>query len=72
MPKCLSKFEQEITEFHSEFNNVILFGGLKPGGVGAQMDVSVLGMLLAFFIGWVQGGWHSFVFVLQFFFFWLN
>ena len=58
MPKCLSKFEQEITEFHSEFNNLITFGGLKPGGVGAQMNVSALGMLLAFFIGRVQGGWH--------------
>ena len=55
-PKCLSKFEQEITEFHSEFNNLITFGSLKPGGVGAQMNVSALGMLLAFFIGQVQGG----------------
>jgi hypothetical protein len=58
-PKCLSKFEQEITDFHSEFNNVFTFGGLEPGGVGAQMNVSALGKLLSFFIGRVQGGWHS-------------
>jgi hypothetical protein len=57
-PKCLSKFEQEITDFHSEFNNVFTFGGLEPGGVGAQMNVSALGKLLSFFIGRVQGGWH--------------
>jgi hypothetical protein len=58
-PKCLSKFEQEITDFHSEFNNVFTFGGLEPGGVGAQMNVSALGKLLSFFIGRVQGGWHT-------------
>ena len=59
MPKCLSKFEQEITDFHSEFNNVFTFGGLEPGGVSAQMNVSALGKLLSFFIGRVQGGWHT-------------
>jgi hypothetical protein len=59
MPKCLSRFEQEITDFHSDFNNVFTFGGLEPGGVGAQMNVSALGKLLSFFIGRVQGGWHS-------------
>ena len=59
MPKCLSKFEQEITDFHSDFNNVFTFGGLEPGGVGAQMNVSALGQLLSFFIGRLQGGWHS-------------
>jgi hypothetical protein len=58
-PKCLSKFEQEITDFHSDFNNVFTFGGLKPGGVSAQMNVSALGELLSFFIGKAQGGWHS-------------
>ena len=58
-PKCLSKFEQEITDFHSEFNNVFTFGGLEPGGTSAQMNVSALGQLLSFFIGRVQGGWHS-------------
>jgi hypothetical protein len=58
-PKCLSKFEQEITDFHSDFNNVFTFGGLEPGGVSAQMNVSALGELLSFFIGRVQGGWHS-------------
>ena len=50
-PKCLSKFEQEITDFHSNFNNVFTFGGLEPGGVSAQMNVSALGELLSFFIG---------------------
>ena len=59
MPKCLSKFEQEIMDFHSEFNNVFSFGGLEPGGVSAQMNVSALGQLLSFFIGRVQGGWHT-------------
>ena len=59
MPKCLSKFEQEITDFHSNFNNVFTFGGLEPGGVSAQMNVSALGELLSFFIGKVQGGWHT-------------
>ena len=58
-PKCLSKFEQETTDFHSEFNNVFTFGGLEPGGVSAQMNVSALGELLSFFIGRVQGGWHT-------------
>ena len=58
-PKCLSKFEQEITDFHSEFNNVFTFGGLGPGGTSAQMNVSALGQLLSFFIGRVQGGWHT-------------
>jgi hypothetical protein len=58
-PKCLSKFEQEITDFHSEFNNVFTFGGLEPGGVSAQMNVSALGEQLSFFIGRVQGGWHT-------------
>ena len=58
-PKCLSKFEQEITDFHSNFNNVFTFGGLEPGGVSAQMNVSALGELLSFFIGRVQGGWHT-------------
>lgn len=42
-PKCLSKFEQEIMDFHSDFNNVFTFGGLEPGGVSAQMNVSALG-----------------------------
>lgn len=59
VPKCLSKFEQEITDFHSQFNNVFTFGGLEPGGTSAQMNVSALGQLLSFFIGRVQGGWHS-------------
>lgn len=59
VPKCLSKFEQEITDFHSEFNNVFTFGGLEPGGTSAQMNVSALGQLLSFFIGRVQGSWHS-------------
>ena len=35
MPKCRSKFEQEITYFHSNFNNVFTFGGLELGGVSA-------------------------------------
>ena len=50
-PKCLSKFKQEITDFHSEFNNVFTFGGLELGGVSTQVNVSVLGEQLSFFIG---------------------
>jgi hypothetical protein len=60
VPKCLSKFEQQITDFHSEFNNMITFGGLEPGAASTQMNVSsALGQFLAFFIGQVQGGWHT-------------
>ena len=59
MPKFLSKFEQEITDFHSEFNNIFSFGGLEPDRVSAQMNVSALGQLLSFFIGQVQGVWHT-------------
>jgi hypothetical protein len=59
VPKCLSKFEQDITDFHSKFNNMITFGGLEPGATSAQMNVSALGQFLSFFIGEVQGGWHT-------------
>lgn len=54
-PKCLSKFEQEITDFHSKFNNVFTFGGLEPSGTSAQMNVSALGQLLSFFY-WKSSG----------------
>ncbi|KDR65625.1 hypothetical protein GALMADRAFT_162429 [Galerina marginata CBS 339.88] len=54
MPKCLSKFEQEITDFHSEFNNVITFGGLEPGGVESR-EVGTATCLTIF----VGGPWRT-------------
>jgi len=59
MPKSISKFEFDILDFHSNFNNVVSFGGLTPNGTGCQMNVSSLGKTLAEYIGSVQGGWHS-------------
>lgn len=59
MPKCLSKFESEMAAFHTEFNNIICFGGLGPNGTGLQMNVSALGRILSHYIGLVQGGWHE-------------
>lgn len=59
MPKSISKFEFDIMDFHSNFNNVVSFGGLTPNGTGCQLNVSSLGKSLAEYIGNVQGGWHS-------------
>jgi hypothetical protein len=58
-PKCVSKFEHDITEFHSEYNNIFSFGGLKPNGSSVQMNVSSLGKLLDIAIGEIQGKWHT-------------
>ena len=58
MPKCISKFEMEITDFHSEWNNVVSSGGLEPNGTSVQMNVSSLGQILEEAIGHLQGKWH--------------
>lgn len=57
MPLCLSKFEFEISDFHSEINNVMSFGGLMPNGTSCQMNSSSLGKNLEM-IG-KQGSWHT-------------
>jgi len=59
MPKSISKFEFDILDFHSNFNNVVSFGGLTPNGTGCQLNVSSLGESLAEYIGSIQGGWHT-------------
>lgn len=58
MPKCISKFEQEITDFHFEWNNVVSSGGLEPNATSVQMNVSSLNCSLQEAIGSVQGQWH--------------
>jgi hypothetical protein len=47
MPLYLSKFEFEISDFHSEINNVMSFGGLMPNGTSCQMNLSSLGKNLS-------------------------
>ena len=58
MPKSISKFEQEITDFHSEWNNVVSSGGLEPNATSVQMNVSSLNCSLQDAIGSIQGQWH--------------
>lgn len=58
MPLCLSRFEFEITDFHSQINNVMSFGGLMPCGTGCQLNSSSLGKNLSEMIG-AQGSWHT-------------
>ena len=55
---CISKFEFEIGDFHSEINNVMSFGGLMPNGTSLQMNSSSLGKILLEMIG-EQGSWHT-------------
>ncbi|KAJ6563441.1 hypothetical protein DFH09DRAFT_1279006 [Mycena vulgaris] len=59
LPRSLSKFEYDVTEAHSELNNVVSFGGLEPNGTSCQMNVSSGGFDLAHFIGGHQGSWHT-------------
>lgn len=59
MPKCLSRFENEIWDFHMDLNNVFSFGGLGPNGSSVQLNVSSLGINLNKAIGIVQGFWHA-------------
>ena len=58
MPLCVSKFEFEIADFHSEINNVMSFGGLAPSGTSVQLNSSSLGKTLSEMIG-AQGSWHT-------------
>jgi len=58
MPLCISKFEFEIIDFHSEINNVLSFGGLSPAGTSVQFNNSSLGHILWELIG-DQGSWHT-------------
>lgn len=57
MPKCISKFEMEITDFQSIFNNVFGFGGLGPNGTSVQLNVSSVNIKLGVSLG-PQGGIH--------------
>jgi hypothetical protein len=59
LPRSLSKFEYDVTEAHSELNNIVSFGGLEPNGTSCQMNVSSGGFDLAHFIGGHQGSWHT-------------
>lgn len=57
-PKCVSKLEFELLEFHSRFNNVFSFGGLEPNGTSCQLNVSsTLKGILRARLG-DQGDWH--------------
>jgi hypothetical protein len=57
LPKCISKFEYDIGEFHHQINNVVGFGGIEPNGTSTQFNVSCLGDNLLDSIG-RQGSWH--------------
>ncbi|KAF5309401.1 hypothetical protein D9619_012397 [Psilocybe cf. subviscida] len=57
MPKCISKFEMEITDFQSVFNNVFGFGGLGPNGTSVQLNISSVNIKLGESLG-AQGGLH--------------
>jgi len=57
MSKSTSKFEMAMADFHSEYNNVLSFGGLEPGPTSCQFNVSSLGKLLQELLGY-QGFWH--------------
>lgn len=58
LPKCLSKFEHDILDFHLDYNNVFSFGGLEPNGSSVQLNVSSIGKVLDRAIGDYQGFWH--------------
>jgi hypothetical protein len=58
MPLCVSKFEFEIGDFHSDINNVMSFSGLMPNGTSCQLNSSSLGKTLLEMIG-AQGSWHT-------------
>lgn len=59
LPRSISKFEHDVTEAHSELNNVVSCGGLEPNATSVQMNVSSGGYDLAHFIGTHQGSWHT-------------
>ncbi|PPQ76035.1 hypothetical protein CVT24_006695 [Panaeolus cyanescens] len=59
LPKCISKFEYDICDFHADFTNIFSSGGLEPAATSVQMNVSSLGEDLASSIGEIQGKWHT-------------
>jgi hypothetical protein len=59
LPRSISKFEHDVTEAHSELNNIVSAGGLDPNTTSTQMNVSSGGFDLAHFIGSHQGSWHT-------------
>ncbi|KAF5346356.1 hypothetical protein D9757_014806 [Collybiopsis confluens] len=64
MPRAISKFEWEIMRFQCEDNNIFTSGGLGPGPVAVQMNVSdtctsITGSDLANEIGRPQGSLHA-------------
>ena len=59
VPRCLSKFEWDILEFHSKVNNVFGFGGFEPNNTGLQMNVSSGFSSLTELIGENQGALHT-------------
>ena len=58
-PRCISKFEWDVIEFHSKVNNVFGFGGFEPNNTGLQMNVSSGFTSLAELIGEHQGAFHT-------------
>lgn len=59
LPKCISKFENDIWEFHCEDENIVTFGGLEPGNTSCQFNVSSLGEHLTKRMGKTQGRNHN-------------
>jgi hypothetical protein len=58
-PKCVSKMELDLINFHNELNNVFSFGGLDLNGTDCQFNCSssLSGSLSSHLGG--QGGWHT-------------
>ena len=59
IPRCISKFEWDVLEFHSIVNNIFGFGGFEPNNTGLQMNVSSGFSSLAELIGEHQGALHT-------------
>ncbi|KAF9032190.1 hypothetical protein BJ165DRAFT_1535148 [Panaeolus papilionaceus] len=59
LPKCISRFEYDITTFHAEYMNAFCSGGLEPAATSIQLNISSLGSSLEDAIGEVQGMWHT-------------
>jgi len=57
MPKSTSKFEMAMADFHSNYNNVVSFGGPEPGPTSCQYNNSSHGKSLRELLGH-QGFWH--------------
>jgi hypothetical protein len=59
MPKSISKFENEMWEFHCKDKNIVSFGGLEPGNTSCQFNVSSLGNHLTKHMGKRQERTHN-------------